>query len=115
MLHLEYFSMIELLREPDSVNIGYLQGILESEGIPTFVRNDNLSRVEVPIPAFWPALCVVNDQDFQRAETIWNQIKEERQNVAVANKVEWTCSGCGESNPANFDICWSCQKPAETS
>jgi len=21
---------------------------------------------------------------------------------------EWTCGGCGEENPGNFDVCWQC-------
>lgn len=25
---------------------------------------------------------------------------------------EWTCSGCGESNEATFEVCWSCQTVA---
>jgi hypothetical protein len=26
---------------------------------------------------------------------------------------EWTCRACGESNPANFAVCWSCEKPQQ--
>jgi hypothetical protein len=22
----------------------------------------------------------------------------------------WTCAGCGEQNPANFEECWKCQR-----
>ncbi|MFO1408280.1 MAG: hypothetical protein U1F08_12240 [Steroidobacteraceae bacterium] len=25
---------------------------------------------------------------------------------------EWTCTGCGESNPAEFGLCWKCQASA---
>ena len=25
-----------------------------------------------------------------------------------AGDVEWTCAGCGEANPANFEVCWQC-------
>lgn len=27
--------------------------------------------------------------------------------------VEWTCSGCSESNPGNFDMCWNCERERE--
>ncbi|MFP4145211.1 MAG: hypothetical protein ACLFV3_08715 [Phycisphaeraceae bacterium] len=29
------------------------------------------------------------------------------------SETEWTCPGCGEQNPANFDICWNCGEPAD--
>jgi len=25
-----------------------------------------------------------------------------------ADDVDWTCAGCGEANPANFEVCWQC-------
>jgi hypothetical protein len=25
---------------------------------------------------------------------------------------EWSCSGCGEDNPSNFEICWNCGQSA---
>ena len=27
---------------------------------------------------------------------------------AESEGAEWTCSGCGESNPGSFDLCWNC-------
>ncbi len=45
------------------------QSLLEAAGIATHVRNRDLVVMvtEVPIPEFFPALCVVNDGDYDRA------------------------------------------------
>jgi rubrerythrin len=45
-------------------------------------------------------------------------IREESLRMAAGATVapqEWTCPGCGESVPGNFDVCWSCQaaRPAQ--
>ena len=61
--------MKELFRERDYTRIGFYQSMLESEGIPTFVRNQDLVTMttDIPIPEFFPALCVVNDEDYEVA------------------------------------------------
>ncbi len=62
--------MKELFRERDATRIGFYQSLLEAEGIPTHVRNRDLVTTmgtEVPIPEFFPALCVINDDDYEPA------------------------------------------------
>lgn len=27
---------------------------------------------------------------------------------------QWTCSNCGESVPAHFDVCWNCESPRQS-
>ncbi len=65
-------EMKELFRERDYARVGYYQSILEAEGIQTHVRNRDLvgMTTEVPIPEFFPALCVVNDEDYEEAMEI---------------------------------------------
>jgi ribosomal protein S27AE len=102
--------MKELFRERDYTRVGYYQTILEAEGIPTFVRNENTVTfmTEVPIPEFYPALCVVNDEDFDRAlEVLKSYVKDDEQ----LSQKNTTCPKCGETNPANFEVCWSCSAP----
>ena len=64
--------MRELFRERDPALVGMYQSLLEAAGIPTHVRNRDLvvMMTEVPIPEFFPALCVVNDDDYDRALSI---------------------------------------------
>ena len=62
--------MKELFRERDAARVGFYQSLLEAEGIPTHVRNRDLVTTmgtEVPIPEFFPALCVINDEDYDAA------------------------------------------------
>ncbi len=35
-------------------------------------------------------------------------IEVESENVTAGPTETWKCPKCGEANPANFDLCWSC-------
>lgn len=103
--------MKELFREPDITRVNYFRAILEEEGIPTLIRNEYLTYsglTEIPIPEFYPALCVMDDADYQRAVEII------RENLAMQREgadTETRCPSCGETNPGNFGTCWSCGQP----
>lgn len=97
--------MTELFRDPEMARVGQYQSILEAEGIATFVRNENLSGTEVVIPAFYPALCVVDDKDYARAVEIIRSYEQE----APSSEEEIRCPLCGELSPGTFSECWNCQ------
>ena len=50
--------MKELFCDRNFTRVGFYQSILEQEGIPTLVRNQDMVGMvtEVPIPAFFQAL-----------------------------------------------------------
>ena len=101
--------MKELFRERDLTKVGFYQSLLEEAGIPTFVKNENLSTTEgVSIPDFFPALCVVNDSDNKSAQDLIRKHLKRTENSPVAEVV---CGTCGELVPCNFDTCWNCQSP----
>lgn len=102
--------MKELFRERDFTRVGYFQSVLEAEGIPTFIRNENTVTfmTEVPVPEFYPALCVVNEEDCERAIEI---LKAHVKGDDLLSQQEITCPKCSQSNPANFELCWSCSSP----
>lgn len=100
--------MIELYRDRESARIGHLSTVLEAAGIATFVRNENLSILEVSIPTFLPALCVVNEEDYPRAVEI---LQEHLQRAQVPVETERICGNCGEKCPGNFEVCWNCGGP----
>ena len=108
------FGMVEIYRDRDTVKVGYLKSLLESEGIPCFIKNDNLSIVEVPIPAFYPALNIVNVEDIPKARKILSELQEGDSilntdpNKAPVTEEDIPCPHCAEENPANFGNCWSC-------
>ena len=98
--------MKELFRERDLTRVGYCQSILEAAGIPSVVRNETLTGLtEFPIPDFFSFLFVVNDDDHARAIEI---LRERLVTDAAASDEEVACAECGELNPGNFEVCWSC-------
>lgn len=96
--------MKELFSSLDSTDVQLRRAILEEEGIPTFVRNENLSQLTNAFAApFQAALCVVNDDDYERAALLLRDLK---------NRVpgpDWACPQCKEMVPDSFDSCWNCQ------
>lgn len=103
--------MKELFREQDITRVSYYKAILEDHGIPTMIRNEFLTMsgiTEIPIPEFFPALCVMNDDDHVEAVRI---IRDHLQADGEQTEEEIACASCGEINPGNFAICWSCGKP----
>ena len=101
--------MRELFREADFTIVGHFRSILEDAGIQTMIRNEALSMsglTEIPIPDMFPALCVVHDEDFERARAIiFEHIKRDE----GKSDEEVNCPSCGESNPGNFEVCWACE------
>jgi len=97
--------MIELITDPTPGTISYFQSILESEGIQTFVRNENMSGTEGMIPIFHPGLCIVNDSDLDQAKQL---IADNQPSEISETAPEITCTACGEKNPGNFASCWNC-------
>lgn len=98
--------MIELLRYRDVTRVAYYRGLLENAGIQTFIRNENLSTTEgVSIPDFFPALCILNEDDQERAMRLINEDLENSQTAVIGEVI---CKSCGEPSPSNFDTCWKC-------
>ncbi|MDF1824284.1 MAG: DUF2007 domain-containing protein [Verrucomicrobiales bacterium] len=101
--------MKELFREPEFTMIGHYQSLLESQGIKTHIRNETIALMgvaEIPIPDTFPALCVVNNEDYDRA---WKLIYEHRTKNDALVEFDLKCPKCGEVSPGNFDTCWSCE------
>lgn len=102
--------MRELFRERDVSQIHFYQVFLEDKGIPTFIRNENLSSTEISIPEFFPALCLVKHEDYEPAAAL---IREHLIEVKKSAEVEIACRECDEVSPGNFETCWSCGSELE--
>lgn len=98
--------MREVFIHQDSARVGLYETVLQEAGIATFVRNGliNNSVTELPTPLFFPALCVMNDEDYDRALKILRRVHQPAPN----NEPDWTCEACRETVPGNFDTCWKC-------
>jgi hypothetical protein len=91
-------------REPASVGLFY--STLEAAGIPCFIRNQNTNTTmaEMPSGLFFPVLCVMNDEDFDRAKALIIEIRD----GSSQDGPDWICSACDEGVPYGFEICWNC-------
>ena len=55
--------MHEVFRHWDTATVGLISSILEEAGIKTVLRNwDGCNIVEIPIPAIYPNVCVLNEK-----------------------------------------------------
>jgi hypothetical protein len=101
--------MREIFVHQDSARVGLYQSILESAGIPTFMRNSisGTFMTELPAPIFFPVLCVANDEDYDRAMEVLGKVEKPEPSDAP----DWKCPACGETVPGTFDACWKCQAP----
>ena len=99
--------MKEIFRDAEPARVALCQSILEGQGIKTFIRNEHVSNTEVLIATFFPALCVVDEGDYEEAVEILRLRFVEDKERAELPDVD--CPNCKEENPATFDVCWSCQ------
>jgi hypothetical protein len=104
--------VIEIYRDRDYSKVGMLEGILNSAGIPTLLRNRNAVSMttEIPIPVMFPNICVLNPDDAERAKEL---IEIYTQTSDPQSEQPWTCKTCGETNEGNFSECWSCQQSSD--
>lgn len=89
----------------DIAAAGFIQGVLENEGIRAMVKYALLSGAagELPPTECWPEVWVMEDEDEARAREIISAV------TAVAEEgAGWTCPGCGEQLEAAFTQCWNC-------
>ena len=88
------------------ITINHYKNLLESEGIPAFIRNEHLGSIvgEMPFQEVWPQLWVKNDLDFDRAVELINQ----QSLAAESPSVPWTCEKCGLEIEGQFEVCWNC-------
>jgi len=92
------------------ITINHYRNLLESEGIPAFVRNEHLAGIlgEIPFQEVWPELWVQNDLDYDRALELIDAARIEDESPPD----EWRCAACGADNERQFGACWSCGEPA---
>ncbi len=97
--------MREVFVNQDHARVGFYKSVLDDAGIPNFIRNQYANNItEMPSAVFFPALCVVNDDDYDRAMHILGEIYY----APPSQAAEWRCPCCNEEVPGNFDSCWNC-------
>lgn len=98
--------MKELYTSTDSSRIGLCQSVLECAGIASFVQNESSPWLgNMMSPVVQPTLCLMDDSRYEEAVELLKPYQES----SGIESMEWTCTKCGESNPASFDVCWHCE------
>lgn len=102
--------MLVVYQAQNLTDAQFLVDRLQSHGIPTFVRNEAFQGAlgELPL-TLRPEVCVLVDSDFERAVELARQHDEAMRSSVVT--AERTCAACGETSPANFELCWKCGAP----
>jgi hypothetical protein len=105
--------MKEVRRHHEFIRVNHFRDLVEAAGIPTMMRNEHLVHgvVEIPIPEFYPNLCVMNDQDYKEACSIFDQALEAEKTHPGE---ELPCPECEENNPAKSAECVACQTPLKS-
>ena len=85
--------------------VEHAKNLLASEHIEVQLRNEHLSggAGELAPTDCWLELWVVNEKDFERAETLIETL------TTSAVLEDWICPNCGEKNYPSFKLCWNCQ------
>jgi hypothetical protein len=97
--------MREVFVNQDHARVGFYKSVLDEAGILNFVRNEMANNItDMPSPVFFPALCVVNDEDYDEAMRILGAIYYAR----PSQTADWRCVKCNEEVPGTFDSCWQC-------
>ena len=90
------------------VELGFVRGLLEAEGLATRTQSMDLWAAAVEIyfaegarPSVW-----VLDQDLERAKYILQTADRRDQGKA------WVCENCQERIEGQFSACWRCARPS---
>lgn len=78
---------------------------LNQAGIRAHVFNQHAQSIvgDVPPDVAQPQVWLDRESDRERAQILLARLEEEARIVG-----EVRCRACGESSPANFDLCWRC-------
>jgi len=89
----------------DRIQAGYIQCVLENRNINSWIKNLNLSGAigELPPIECWPEVWIHDDQDYQLAIKIIQELESPSNFIATP----WDCQ-CGENIEAQFHVCWKC-------
>ena len=82
--------------------------LLDQAEIPCTIKNQRSAMLggEVPFAEVFPELWVLQDEDFERAQSL---LKDWEEAPPLDNRA-WTCANCGEIHQKEFTTCWKCNK-----
>jgi hypothetical protein len=103
--------MRKIFEHPAYHEVGLYESVLNSHGIETTIKNQNVSSLagEVPFTAAYPELWILDDERYDEAISLIKEFR--KRSLQDAPSADWVCPKCGESVPGNFSSCWNCDAP----
>lgn len=97
--------LVRLRRTRTLIEATLLRSTLNASGIPAQLVGELRPGIvgEIPVPDAMVEV-LVDASQVLRAETVLAALD------TAGNGAVWRCGGCGEENPAAFDLCWKCGK-----
>ncbi|KXI27381.1 putative signal transducing protein [Paraglaciecola hydrolytica] len=102
--------MKKIYSHHDRFMVWQIKGLLESHGIPCFIKNEfaiggvgELSPFD-SLPEVW----ISDDEWWPKTQQVISEFELQPQQ----NK-DWYCAQCQEQNDANFEVCWQCGTDAK--
>ncbi len=100
---------IQVYSAADSLEAHSLKGLLETAGIEVRLKGESLYSGMGELPATVLEVTLwVEDIQLSKATQLLAEYED-------SSAQPWYCSGCGELNESNFEICWNCQKERNSS
>lgn len=99
--------MRRIYSHPNLAMVQLAKNELDNRGIHSVIQGEHLATVIGGGAGFdaWVELWV-NDDD--RVEEAVSVIQESVESEGAEEGRPWTCSSCGETIEAQFDLCWNC-------
>jgi hypothetical protein len=82
--------------------------LLDQAEIACTIKNQRSAMLggEVPFVEVFPELWVLQDRDFEQAQTLLKDWEE----AEPRETTSWTCPSCGEVHQKEFTTCWKCSQ-----
>ena len=99
--------MLKLYAAANLQDAHLLRYLLAEQGIEARVFNENAQGGvgELPFTHTYPELWLEDEADLPRARRVIADFENKPPAQGTLR-----CAGCGEDNPATFEICWHCGK-----
>ena len=97
--------MFKVYENFDLTRVGRMQSILESNGIPTFIKNEYSSGAlgEIPFVEICPQLFVLESKHVGLAKELLQVDLPDSHKAS-----DWVCPECGIDIEGQFQNCWKC-------
>jgi hypothetical protein len=109
-----YFALLDdlimkkLYVSQSLIDVESRKELLDQAEILCTIKNQRSAMLggEVPFAEVFPELWVLQDEDFERAQSFLKDWEE----AQPLDNTAWTCVSCGEIHQKEFTTCWKCNK-----